>query len=185
MELTMDETTEADTSAEAPVVLEMEATFDELGLQQPLLDAVRDAGYTHPTPIQRQAIPLALKGRDLMGLAQTGTGKTAAVTLPIVDRLLGGPRRTRALVLTPTRELCVQVEESFQKYSKHAELDVVPVYGGVPLDPQEKKLRSGVDVVVATPGRLIDHLDRQNVVRSEEHTSELQSPCNLVCRLLL
>src|SRR5688572_8026629 len=164
MELTMDESTEADTSAEAPVVLEMEATFDELGLQQPLLDAVRDAGYTHPTPIQRQAIPLALKGRDLMGLAQTGTGKTAAFTLPIVDRLLGGPRRTRALVLTPTRELCVQVEESFQKYSKYAELDVAPVYGGVPLDPQEKKLRGGVDVVVATPGRLIDHLDRQNVV---------------------
>ena len=164
MELTMDETKAADTSADAPVVLEMEATFDELGLQQPLLDAVRDAGYTHPTPIQRQAIPLALKGRDLMGLAQTGTGKTAAFTLPIVDRLLGGPRRTRALVLTPTRELCVQVEESFQKYSKHAELDVVPIYGGVPLDPQEKKLRAGVDVVVATPGRLIDHLDRQNVV---------------------
>jgi ATP-dependent RNA helicase RhlE len=164
MELTMDESTEADTSAESPVVLEMEATFDELGLQQPLLDAVRDAGYTHPTPIQRQAIPLALKGRDLMGLAQTGTGKTAAFTLPIVDRLLGGPRRTRALVLTPTRELCVQVEESFQKYSKYAELDVAPVYGGVPLDPQEKKLRAGVDVVVATPGRLIDHLDRQNVV---------------------
>ena len=160
----MDEMKATDTSAEAPVVLEMEATFDELGLQQPLLDAVRDAGYTHPTPIQRQAIPLALKGRDLMGLAQTGTGKTAAFTLPIVDRLLGGPRRTRALVLTPTRELCVQVEESFQKYSKHAELDVVPVYGGVPLDPQEKKLRAGVDVVVATPGRLIDHLDRQNVV---------------------
>ena len=160
----MEETTGADTGADAPVVLEMEATFEELGLQQPLLDAVRDAGYTHPTPIQRQAIPLALKGRDLMGLAQTGTGKTAAFTLPIVDRLLGGPRRTRALVLTPTRELCVQVEESFQKYSKHAELDVVPVYGGVPLDPQEKKLRAGVDVVVATPGRLIDHLDRQNVV---------------------
>ncbi len=160
----MDDMTQADTSANAPVALEMEATFDELGLQQPLLDAVRDAGYTHPTPIQRQAIPLALKGRDIMGLAQTGTGKTAAFTLPIVDRLLGGPRRTRALVLTPTRELCVQVEESFQKYSKHAELDVVPVYGGVPLDPQEKKLRSGVDVVIATPGRLIDHLDRQNVV---------------------
>ena len=160
----MDDTTEATAGADAPVALEMEATFEELGLQQPLLDAVRDAGYTHPTPIQRQAIPLALKGRDIMGLAQTGTGKTAAFTLPIVDRLLGGPRRTRALVLTPTRELCVQVEESFQKYSRHAELDVVPVYGGVPLDPQEKKLRAGVDVVIATPGRLIDHLDRQNVV---------------------
>ena len=153
-----------DTGAELTVPVVLEVTFEELGLQQPLIDAVRDAGYTHPTPIQRQAIPLALKGRDIMGLAQTGTGKTAAFTLPIVDRLLGGPRRTRALVLTPTRELCVQVEESFQKYSRYAELDVVPVYGGVPLDPQEQKLRGGVDVVVATPGRLIDHLERQNVV---------------------
>src|SRR5688500_9141891 len=163
MELTMDESTEADTSAEAPVVLEMEATFDELGLQQPLLDAVRDAGYTHPTPIQRQAIPLALKGRDLMGLAQTGTGKTAAFTLPIVHRLLGGPRRTRVLVLTPTRELCMQVEESFRKYSRHAGIDVASVFGGMPMEPQERALREGVDVVVATPGRLLDHLERGNV----------------------
>ena len=99
-----------------------------------------------------------------MGLAQTGTGKTAAFTLPIVDRLLGGPRRTRALVLTPTRELCVQVEESVHKYARHSRLNVASVYGGVPLDPQQKKLRAGVDIVVATPGRLIDHLERQNVV---------------------
>ena len=99
-----------------------------------------------------------------MGLAQTGTGKTAAFTLPIIDRLIDGPRRTRALILTPTRELCVQVEESFRKYASHAPISVVAVYGGVPLDPQEKKLRAGVDVVVATPGRLIDHLERQNVV---------------------
>jgi ATP-dependent RNA helicase RhlE len=99
-----------------------------------------------------------------MGLAQTGTGKTAAFTLPIVERLTGGPRRTRVLILTPTRELCVQVEESFRKYAGHAPLAVAPVYGGVPLDPQEKQLRAGVDVVVATPGRLIDHLERQNVV---------------------
>src|SRR5919202_200871 len=128
-------------------------TFGELGLSAPLLAAVRDAGYERPTPIQERAIPLALKGRDLIGLAQTCTGKTAAFTLPIVDRLLGGPRRTRALVLTPTRELCVQVEESVQKYARHAPLSVVSVYGGVPLDPQEKKLRAGVDIVVATPGR--------------------------------
>ena len=139
-------------------------TFDALGLSTELLSAVRDAGYAHPTPIQEQAIPLILKGRDIMGLAQTGTGKTAAFTLPMVDRLLSGPRRTRVLVLTPTRELCVQVEESIRKYSRHSALSVVSVYGGVPLDPQEKKLRAGVDIVVATPGRLIDHLDRQNVV---------------------
>jgi ATP-dependent RNA helicase RhlE len=139
-------------------------TFQDLGLAPELLQAVHAAGYDFPTPIQAQAIPVALKGRDLMGLAQTGTGKTAAFTLPIVQRLIGGPRRTRALILTPTRELAAQVEESFVKYSRFAELSVVPVYGGVPLEPQERALRKGVDVVVATPGRLIDHLERQNVV---------------------
>src|SRR6478735_6782508 len=149
---------------EAGAAGEAVAGFEALGLHPLILDAIRDAGYTTPTPIQRDAIPLAQRGRDLIGLAQTGTGKTAAFTLPIVDRLIDGPRRTRALVLTPTRELCVQVEESVQKYSKHAELSAVSVYGGVPLDPQQKKLRAGVDIVVATPGRLIDHLERQNVV---------------------
>src|SRR3569833_3262258 len=139
-------------------------SFDELGLAKEVLDAVRDAGYRHPTPIQEQSIPLVLKGRDVMGLAQTGTGKTAAFTLPIVNQLIDGPRRTRALVLTPTRELCVQVEESVQKYAALSKLNVVSVYGGVPLEPQTKKLRNGVDIVVAPPGRLIDHLDRQNVV---------------------
>ena len=138
--------------------------FDELGLSGSALSAVRDAGYEHPTPIQAEAIPLILQGRDVMGLAQTGPGKTAAFTLPIVDRLLDGPRRTRALVLTPTRELCVQVEESVQKYARHAELDAATVYGGVPIEPQQKRLRAGVDIVVATPGRLLDHLERQNVV---------------------
>src|SRR3954468_3686994 len=140
------------------------STFDELGLAQEVLSAVRDAGYQPPTTIHAEAIPLVLKGRDVMGLAQTGTGKTAAFTLPIVNQLLGGPNRTRALVLTPTRELCVQVEESVHKYARHSELGVVSVYGGVPIDPQQKKLRAGVDIVVATPGRLIDHLERQNVV---------------------
>ena len=152
----VEETTTTD--VEAPL------TFASLGLSAELLDAVRDAGYTVPTPIQRQAIPVALKGRDLIGLAQTGTGKTAAFTLPILQRLVGGPRRTRALVLTPTRELCVQVEESFQKYGKHTGIDCIPVYGGVGLEPQQKALREGVDVVIATPGRLLDHLERQNVV---------------------
>src|SRR4051812_4876812 len=138
--------------------------FEELGLHAHILDAIRDAGYTTPTPIQREAIPLAQRGRDLIGLAQTGTGKTAAFTLPIIDRLIDGPRRTRVLILTPTRELCVQVEESFRKYARHAPISVVAVFGGMPLEPQERKLRGGVDVVVATPGRLIDHLERQNVV---------------------
>ncbi len=139
-------------------------TFEELGLSTPVMQAVRDAGYVTPTPIQHQAIPLILKGRDVMGLAQTGTGKTAAFTLPIIHRLLDGPRRTRVLVLTPTRELCVQVEENVHRYAEHAPLNVASVYGGVPLDPQQRALRSGVDIVVATPGRLIDHLERQNVV---------------------
>jgi len=140
------------------------AAFDALGLSRVVLDAVREAGYSTPTPIQAEAIPLILRGRDVMGLAQTGTGKTAAFTLPIVDRLSSGPRRTRALVLTPTRELCVQVEESVRKYSGHADVDVASVYGGVGYEPQERALRDGVDIVVATPGRLIDHLERRNVV---------------------
>ena len=147
-----------------PGALPEAMTFDALGLAPEVLRAVTDAGYTTPTPIQLQAIPIAMRGRDLIGLAQTGTGKTAAFTLPIVHRLLGGPRRTRALVLTPTRELCVQVEESFRKYGRHAEIDCLPVYGGVGLEPQQKALREGVDVVIATPGRLLDHLERQNVV---------------------
>jgi ATP-dependent RNA helicase RhlE len=139
------------------------ASFAELMLAPELLRAVADAGYTAPTPIQARAIPLILKGRDIMGLAQTGTGKTAAFTLPIVQRLLGGPRRARALILTPTRELAVQVRESFAKYAEHSGLEIAVVYGGVPLGPQEQALRSGVDVSVATPGRLLDHMERQNV----------------------
>ena len=143
--------------------IETESSFEKLGLAEPLLEALRDAGYAHPTPIQREAIPVAMKGRDLIGLAQTGTGKTASFTLPIVHRLLDGPRRTRVLILTPTRELCLQVEENFRKYSKHSPLNVIPVYGGVPYDAQERALRSGVDAVVATPGRLLDHLEKRNV----------------------
>jgi ATP-dependent RNA helicase RhlE len=152
------------TLAEEAGATEDQSGFEALGLHPTIRDAIRDAGYTTPTPIQREAIPLARRGRDLIGLAQTGTGKTAAFTLPIIDRLLDGPRRTRALILTPTRELCVQVEESFRRYARHSPVAVAAVYGGVPIDPQEQQLRGGVDVVVATPGRLIDHLERQNVV---------------------
>jgi ATP-dependent RNA helicase RhlE len=137
--------------------------FAALGLPQPIVDAVIAAGYRIPTPIQVQAIPVALNGRDVMGLAQTGTGKTAAFTLPIIGRLSGGPRRLRALILTPTRELCQQVEESFRKYGRFSEIDVAPIYGGVPYEPQERALADGVDVLVATPGRLIDHIERRNV----------------------
>src|SRR5687768_489537 len=147
--------------------------FNDLELAPEVLRAVRDAGYSHPTPIQQQAIPLALAGRDLIGLAQTGTGKTAGFTLPIVHNLISAPitdssgepmHRVRVLILTPTRELAAQVEESFRKYGKYTDLRVVPVYGGVGIEPQSKALREGVDVVIATPGRLLDHLERQNVV---------------------
>lgn len=147
-------------------------SFAELDLAPEVLRAVSDAGYTHPTPIQQQAIPLALSGRDLIGLAQTGTGKTAGFTLPIVHNLITAPlaeangdavHRVRVLILTPTRELAAQVEASFRKYGKHTDLRVVPIYGGVGLEPQSKELRRGVDVVVATPGRLLDHMERGNV----------------------
>ena len=140
-----------------------QTSFAELGLAPELMQAVKDAGYENPTPIQVEAIPLILQGKDVIGLAQTGTGKTAAFTLPIAQRLLGGPRRTRGVVLTPTRELCQQVERSFTTYSKHTGLAVLSVYGGVAMGPQERGLRDGADVVIATPGRLIDHLERGNV----------------------
>ncbi|MEP6857037.1 MAG: DEAD/DEAH box helicase [Gemmatimonadales bacterium] len=153
--------------------MDMGVSFAELDLAPEVLHAVLDAGYTHPTPIQQQAIPLALEGRDLIGLAQTGTGKTAGFTLPIVHNLIKAPitdgkgaplHRVRVLILTPTRELAAQVEESFRKYGKYTTLRVVPIFGGVGIEPQSKSLRAGVDVVVATPGRLLDHMERQNVV---------------------
>src|SRR3954471_6690821 len=152
--------------------IEARFSFSDLALAPELLHAVRDAGYTYPTPIQEQAIPLALAGRDIIGLAQTGTGKTAGFTLPIVHNLISAPitdaqgealHRVRVLILTPTRELAAQVEESFRKYGKYTQLRVVPIFGGVGLEPQSKALRRGVDVVVATPGRLLDHMERQNV----------------------
>jgi ATP-dependent RNA helicase RhlE len=133
------------------------------------LEALREAGYSTPTPIQAQAIPLILAGFDVIGLAQTGTGKTAAFILPMLQRLLGGPSRLRALVLTPTRELCQQVQRSFSVYGRHTGLAVQSVYGGAPMGVQERALRRGVECVVATPGRLIDHLERGNV-----HFEELE-----------
>jgi ATP-dependent RNA helicase RhlE len=135
--------------------------FAALGLPPPLLKGVRAAGYTEPTPIQRRAIPLVLSGTDVVGAAQTGTGKTAAFILPILARLLGGPKRLRALVLTPTRELAAQVETNARDYARFTDLRVGVVYGGVPLPPQERLLKQhGLDLLVATPGRLLDLHDR-------------------------
>jgi len=139
--------------------------FTDLGLAEPLLRAVRDQGYDIPTPIQAQAIPAVLKGGDLMAGAQTGTGKTAGFTLPLLHRLAAqGPKRDargriaiRALILTPTRELAAQVEESVRTYGKYLPITSMVMFGGVGMQPQIDRLRKGVDILVATPGRLLDH----------------------------
>jgi len=142
--------------------------FAALGLPAPLVKGVRAAGYTKPTPIQSRAIPLILSGRDMIGAAQTGTGKTAAFILPILARLLEGGERLRALVLTPTRELAAQVETNARDYARFTDLRVGVVFGGVPIGPQERLLRNqGVDLLVATPGRLLDLQGRQSVSLDE------------------
>jgi superfamily II DNA/RNA helicase len=137
--------------------------FNQLGLSAPTLQAVADTGYTVATPIQAEAIPVALAGRDILGIAQTGTGKTAAFTLPMVDRLVAGrskARMPRSLVIAPTRELADQVAASFEKYSKGQKLSWALLIGGVSFGDQEMKLDRGVDVLIATPGRLLDHFER-------------------------
>lgn len=142
--------------------------FTSLGLSAPILKAVAEQGYEKATPIQAEAIPAILAGRDVMGAAQTGTGKTAGFTLPILENLAKGTRaranHARALVLTPTRELAAQVGESVATYGKHMELRSTVVFGGVKINPQMMKLRAGVDILVATPGRLMD-LYNQNAVK--------------------
>ncbi len=142
--------------------------FNELNLIKPLLDAVKHEGYTEPTPIQVKAIPHLLDGRDLMGGAQTGTGKTAAFALPIIQKLVESPpdkrrRRVRALVLAPTRELATQIHESFIAYGRYTPIRGVVIYGGVSQNPQADALKKGVDYVVATPGRLLDLLNQRLV----------------------
>jgi ATP-dependent RNA helicase RhlE len=138
--------------------------FTALGLMPELVRAVADEGYEHPTPIQTEAIPLALAGRDLIGSAQTGTGKTAAFVLPILQRLQAGARGVlRALILVPTRELAEQVVTSIRAYGRHTHLKGAAVYGGVGMEPQTRALKHGADIVVATPGRLLDHMERGHV----------------------
>jgi ATP-dependent RNA helicase RhlE len=139
-------------------------SFETLGLSPVLLRALAEKGYTAPTPIQSEAIPLALAGHDLLGGAQTGTGKTAAFVLPMLQKLVdapaAGPRKIRVLVLTPTRELAAQVHDSIKTYGKHARVASAVIYGGAGMQPQIDAMRRGVDILVATPGRLIDHLER-------------------------
>jgi ATP-dependent RNA helicase RhlE len=140
--------------------------FNELGLAAPLLRALEEEGYTTPTPIQAQAIPAALQGRDVLGIAQTGTGKTAAFALPLLNRLAIDPKRAapftcRALILSPTRELASQIHESIRAYGRHIRPSTALVFGGVPENPQKRAMAKGVDVLIATPGRLMDLLNQR------------------------
>ena len=142
-------------------------TFTTFGLSDPLVRGILATGYTAPTEIQSQAIPSAVRGRDIIGCAQTGTGKTAAFVLPILDRLSHEPAAkkpvTRALILTPTRELALQVEKAIQGYGRFVDLRTLAVYGGVKIKGQLRTLKRGVDIVVATPGRLMDHMGRSSI----------------------
>ncbi|MGH6628616.1 MAG: DEAD/DEAH box helicase, partial [Burkholderiales bacterium] len=146
-------------------------SFASLGLSAELLRAVAEQGYTEPTPIQAQAIPVVLSGRDLLGAAQTGTGKTAGFALPLLQKLAAGantsasPARhpVRVLVLVPTRELAAQVQDSFRAYGRHVKLRSTVIFGGVGFNPQATELRRGVDIVVATPGRLLDHVEQRTI----------------------
>jgi len=145
-------------------------SFEELGLSPEVLHAVQDAGYLTPTPIQVQAIPYVLMGRDVLGCAQTGTGKTASFTLPMIDVLASGRARARmprSLILEPTRELATQVAENFQKYGKNHPLEMALLIGGVSLADQEKRLDRGVDVLIATPGRLLDLYQRGRILLAD------------------
>ena len=146
--------------------------FDSLGLKAELLRAISEQGYTEPTPVQQKAIPIILKGKDVLAGAQTGTGKTAGFTLPLLQLLSENPpknnkRPVRALVITPTRELAAQVAESIETYGRYLPLTATVVFGGVKINPQIKKLRQGVDILVATPGRLLDHAQQRTVDLSQ------------------
>jgi ATP-dependent RNA helicase RhlE len=145
-----------------------DTNFSALGIVEPLMRALADAGYSEPTPIQLQAIPALLEGRDLLGLAQTGTGKTAAFTLPILQRLMTGHEQrrgktVRALILAPTRELAIQIHDSVRAYGRHLHLRSAVIVGGVAQGAQIKALAGGLDILVATPGRLLDHMSQGNV----------------------
>ena len=145
-------------------------SFDQLGLGPDILKAVADAGYTVPTPIQMQAIPIVLQGRDVLGCAQTGTGKTASFTLPMIEALSKGRARARmprSLVLTPTRELATQISQNFATYGKYHKLTMALLIGGVSTDEQQRKLGRGVDVLIATPGRLLDLFERGSLLLND------------------
>jgi len=169
-----DEDDEAEDAEEAEAAVEADAapavTFNDLGLSEPILRAVAEAGYVTPTPIQEQAIPVVLMGRDVLGCAQTGTGKTAGFTLPMMDILANGrakARMPRSLILEPTRELALQVAEQFVKYGKHLNLVHALLIGGESMNDQRAVLEKGVDVLIATPGRLLDLFDRGRILLAD------------------
>ncbi|MBR5214292.1 MAG: DEAD/DEAH box helicase, partial [Akkermansia sp.] len=137
-------------------------TFDELGLAAPILEAVKDCGYETPTPIQQQAIPVVLEGKDVIGASQTGTGKSAAFALPLLTRIEANGL-PQVLVLEPTRELADQLAEAFRTYAKHTDIKVALLYGGIGYGKQTEELQKGAEVVIATPGRLVDHFYRGNM----------------------
>jgi len=162
--------TEPEGQAAAAVPLEPGVSFADLGLSDEVLKAVEQSGYTTPTPIQAQGIPKVLMGRDVIGIAQTGTGKTASFTLPMIEILARGrakARMPRSLILEPTRELAAQVSESFERYGKYNKLSMALLIGGVSFDDQDRKLDRGVDVLIATPGRLLDHFERGKLMLSQ------------------
>jgi superfamily II DNA/RNA helicase len=167
-------TTSTENSSPPPTTASSEVaagpTFDDLGLSPEILRAVKETGYTIPTPIQAQGIPHVLQRKDIIGIAQTGTGKTASFTLPMIELLARGrakARMPRSLILEPTRELAAQVAESFEKYGKFNKLSMALLIGGTSFDDQEKKLDRGVDVLIATPGRLLDHFERGKLMLSQ------------------
>ena len=139
--------------------------FDDFNLIQPLMRSVREQGFKEPTPVQKQAIPAVLQGRDIVGTAQTGTGKTVAFLLPSIQRLIPGevPANPRMVVLAPTRELAIQIADEARNLARFTRLRVAAIFGGASIQGQAKRLRRGVDLVVATPGRLMDHMQRGNV----------------------
>src|SRR5258706_6742913 len=154
------------TTSDAP------ASFPSLGLRPELTDVVSALGYEEPTPVQREAIPLLLEGRDLLGQAETGTGKTAAFALPMLHLIAAAKppaRQTSGLVLVPTRELAMQVAEAVHKYAKGVGLTVLPLYGGAPMHSQISGLQRGASVVVATPGRALDHIRRKTLLLDKLH----------------
>src|SRR3954465_4167415 len=142
-------------------------TFAELGLSEPILQALQDVGYESPSPIQEQAIPPLLEGRDVIGQAQTGTGKTAAFGLPLMEFVDPTEQEVQALVLTPTRELCIQVTQALRTYASRKGVDVVAVFGGAPIRTQQAQLKAGGQIVVGTVGRVLDLISRASLLLTD------------------